>query len=59
MAKQHRMFVLTLATLWSAAEAALGVPLRGLRIGLAAIVCGAIATVWRRIALIAKEVQAP
>lgn len=58
MAKQHRMFVLTVAALCGAAEAALGLPLRAMLAGLAVIVIGAIATAGRRIALIADELEA-
>jgi phosphatidylglycerophosphate synthase len=57
MAKQHRMFVLTVATVWSAGEAAFGAPPRALQVGLAVIVCGAIVTAWRRIRLIAREME--
>src|SRR5262249_59109954 len=50
MAKQHRMFVLTVAALCGAAEAALGLPLRAMLAGLAVIVIGAIATAGPRVA---------
>lgn len=59
MAKQHRMFVITVATLWSAVEAVAGVPARGLALGLVVVTVGAVATIWRRVVLIANELRAP
>jgi phosphatidylglycerophosphate synthase len=58
MAKQHRMFALTVATLLSAVETMLGLPLRALRVGLALIVAGSIVTVCRRTQRIVSEVGA-
>jgi phosphatidylglycerophosphate synthase len=58
MAKQHRMFTLTVATLLSAVETLLGVPLRAMRVGLGLIVAGSIVTVWRRTRRIVSEVEA-
>jgi phosphatidylglycerophosphate synthase len=58
MAKQHRMFVLTLAALASAIEAVAGAPAEAIRVALAVIVSGAIITAWRRISLIARELEA-
>jgi len=58
MAKQHRMFVLTIAALCAAVEAALGMPMRALVTGLAIIAAGAVVTAWRRIALIAAALEA-
>jgi phosphatidylglycerophosphate synthase len=48
MAKQHRMFTLTVATLASIPEALLGRPPAALSAGLAAIGAGAIVTIVRR-----------
>jgi phosphatidylglycerophosphate synthase len=58
MAKQHRMFTLTVATLLAAAEALLGMPPRAIRIGLAVIVAGSIVTTFRRARRVAAEVGA-
>jgi len=58
MAKQHRMFALTIATLLSAVEAVLGLPLRAMRIGLAIIAAGSFVTAWRRTRRIVSEVNA-
>jgi phosphatidylglycerophosphate synthase len=58
MAKQHRMFTLTVFTLLAAAEALLGLPPRATRIGLAIIVAGSIVTAVRRTRRIAAEVEA-
>jgi len=58
MAKQHRMFVLTVSTLLAVPEAAFGLPPRAMRIGLGVIVAGSIATVFRRVRRIATEVEA-
>jgi phosphatidylglycerophosphate synthase len=61
MAKQHRMFVLTVACLCGALEALL-MPVdqvwQGMRTFLAIIVAGCIVTCWRRLALIARELRA-
>jgi phosphatidylglycerophosphate synthase len=58
MAKQHRMFALTVFTLLAAAEALLAMPPRSMRIGLGVIVAGSIVTSFRRIRRIAAEVEA-
>ena len=56
MAKQHRMFALTIAALVSAVETMAGLPPRAMRIGLAVIVAGSIVTACRRTLRIAGEV---
>jgi len=48
MAKQHRMFTLTVVTLLAAAEALADVPPRAIPVGLAVIVSGSVATAIRR-----------
>jgi phosphatidylglycerophosphate synthase len=58
MAKPHRMFTLTIATLLSAVETMLGMPLRAMRVGLGLIVAGSIVTVCRRTQRIVSEVEA-
>ncbi|GAC1454246.1 MAG: CDP-alcohol phosphatidyltransferase family protein [Gemmatimonadaceae bacterium] len=58
MAKQHRMFTLTVVTLLAAVETLLGIPPRAIRIGLGVIVAGSIVTAIRRIRRIASEVAA-
>jgi phosphatidylglycerophosphate synthase len=58
MAKQHRMFVLTLGALGAAIEASLSWPPRVLAIALAAIVVGSAITVWRRAARLLRDAQA-
>jgi phosphatidylglycerophosphate synthase len=58
MAKQHRMFTLTVVTLLAAGEALLGMSPRAIRIGLAVIVAGSIVTAFRRTRRIAGEVEA-
>jgi phosphatidylglycerophosphate synthase len=58
MAKQHRMFTLTVATLAAVAETVAGVPARAIRIGLALIIAGAIVTAIRRIGRLFTEVNA-
>jgi phosphatidylglycerophosphate synthase len=57
MAKQHRMFTLTVATLLAAGETLAGLPARAIRIGLAVIIAGSIVTAIRRTLRIAAEVQ--
>lgn len=57
MAKQHRMFTLTIAALAAAAETALRLPGRALWLGLAVIVAGAIVTAIRRTARLARELR--
>lgn len=58
MAKQHRMFTLTIATLFAAVEATLGMSPRVMRLALGVIVAGSIATVYRRTVRIMNEVEA-
>lgn len=58
MAKQHRMFALTIATLLSAIDTMLGMPPRAIPIGLGMIVAGSIVTVCRRTARVVNEVNA-
>ena len=58
MAKQHRMFTLTIATLLSAADTMFGMPPRAMRVGLGVIVAGSIMTVCRRTARVVNEVNA-
>jgi len=58
MAKQHRMFTLTVATLLAAGETLANWPERAIRIGLALIIAGSIVTAVRRMGRIAAEVKA-
>jgi phosphatidylglycerophosphate synthase len=58
MAKQHRMFTLTMFTLLAAAEAAAGLPPRAISAGLALVVAGSGATVVRRTSRLAQEARA-
>jgi phosphatidylglycerophosphate synthase len=58
MAKQHRMFTLTVVTLLAAIEAMLDMPSRALPLGLAVIVVGSVATAIRRTRRIMGEVGA-
>lgn len=58
MAKQHRMFTLTVVTLLAAVETLLDMPPRAIRIGLGVIVAGSIVTAIRRTTRIADEVTA-
>ena len=58
MAKQHRMFTLTIAALLSAVESVLGMPPRTMRLALGVIVAGSIVTVYRRTLRIVNEVEA-
>jgi phosphatidylglycerophosphate synthase len=58
MAKQHRMFTLTIATLLSALETMLGMPPRAMPVGLGLIVAGSIVTVYRRTQRIIREAEA-
>jgi len=48
MAKQHRMFAVTVAALLSALEAAFGLSPRAMRVGLVLIAAGTVVTAWRR-----------
>jgi phosphatidylglycerophosphate synthase len=56
MAKQHRMFTLTIATLLSGVEPVLGMPVCAMRWGLGLIVVGSIVTIFRRTHRIVGEV---
>ena len=58
MAKQHRMFTLTVVTLLAAGELVLGLPPRAIRLGLAVIAAGTIVTAVRRVRLMAGEIHA-
>jgi phosphatidylglycerophosphate synthase len=58
MAKQHRMFTLTVVTLLAAVETLLGMPPRAIRVGLWIIVVGSIMTAFRRTRRMAAEVDA-
>jgi phosphatidylglycerophosphate synthase len=57
MAKQHRMFTLTIAALVSVVEALLRWPPFGLYFGLVVIVCGSLVTVVRRTERVVDEVN--
>jgi len=57
MAKQHRMFTLTIATLLAGGETTLGMPPRVMRLALGVIVAGSIVTCCRRTLRIAREVD--
>ncbi len=58
MAKQHRMFVLTLGCLAAAVEGMAGLPRRSMAVALAVIVVGSAATFVRRLVAIAREMSA-
>ena len=58
MAKQHRMFTLTVATLLAAAKRSPACPPRAIRVGLAVIIAGSIVTAIRRTRRIVAEVKA-
>jgi phosphatidylglycerophosphate synthase len=58
MAKQHRMFTLTIAALVAIVEAIIGVPPRAIWVALLLIVAGSIATGWRRTTRVLREVAA-
>ena len=58
MAKQHRMFTLTLVTLLASIEAIAGVSPRAIPAGLIVIVLGAIVTVVRRSSRLLTEASA-
>jgi phosphatidylglycerophosphate synthase len=58
MAKQHRMFTLTVATLLAAVEALADMPSRAIPGGLAVIVAGSVATAIRRTRRILSEAGA-
>jgi phosphatidylglycerophosphate synthase len=57
MAKQHRMFVLTMAAMVAAVESAAGADVSSIQIGLALIVTGALVTAARRLSRIATELR--
>lgn len=57
MAKQHRMFTLTVATLAAVVEAVAGFPARAIRVGLALIIAGSIVTAIRRVRRLVTEVK--
>lgn len=57
MAKQHRMFAITVGCLASAVESALGRAPRALYLSLAVVVAGAAVTLVRRAARIARELR--
>jgi len=57
MAKQHRMFILTIATVLSAAEAWWGLPPRAMRAGLVVIIVGSGLTVVLRIHRIVRDIE--
>jgi len=58
MAKQHRMFTLTLASILAALEALAGTEPRLLAIGLLVIVSGSLVTAIRRVQRILRELEA-
>ena len=58
MAKQHRMFTVTLAAVIAAVETWLAWPPRAMMAGLAAIAAGSIATAWRRSRRLLDEANA-
>jgi phosphatidylglycerophosphate synthase len=58
MAKQHRMFVLTLASLVAAVEAQFSAAPRALWAGLAIIVLGSAVTAWRRTVHLLRDADA-
>ena len=58
MAKQHRMFTLTLFTLGAAIEAVAGLPPRAMSVGLSLVAAGSAVTVVRRTARLVHEVNA-
>jgi phosphatidylglycerophosphate synthase len=58
MAKQHRMFTLTVVTVLAGVEALLDMPPRAIAAGLAVIVVGSVATIVRRTRRIVNEVNA-
>jgi hypothetical protein len=57
MAKQHRMFTLTLAALLGALEAGLNLPARAVPAGLTIIAVGSVATAIRRTMRIARQLE--
>jgi phosphatidylglycerophosphate synthase len=59
MAKQHRMFALTLGALGAAVEASLAQPARALPLALAIIVVGSAITTWRRVTRLLRDANGP
>lgn len=57
MAKQHRMFTLTVATLMAAGEVLTGMAPRAIALGLVVIVAGSVVTAIRRIGRLANELD--
>jgi phosphatidylglycerophosphate synthase len=57
MAKQHRMFALTVATLLACGEVIADLPPRVLLVGLVVIVAGSVVTAIRRIGRLARELE--
>jgi phosphatidylglycerophosphate synthase len=57
MAKQHRMFTLTVVALLGALEAGLGLPARAIAAGLTIIAVGSVATAIRRTMRIARQLE--
>jgi phosphatidylglycerophosphate synthase len=57
MAKQHRMFTLTVASGLAAIEAVAGQPARVMAAALAVVIAGSAWTAWRRLALIARALE--
>jgi len=58
MAKQHRMFTLTVGAIAAAAEARLALPPRAIAVALATIAAGSVVTAIRRTRLLAAELEA-
>jgi len=58
MAKQHRMFVMTLAAIVSAGESLMGRPPVAMRSALVLVLAGSLVTAWRRIRRMARELEA-
>jgi phosphatidylglycerophosphate synthase len=58
MAKQHRMFTLTMAALCAALENAFDARPRAIALGLALIVAGSLLTAVRRLGRVVREVEA-
>ena len=59
MAKQHRMFALTVTALLAAVESLFSMPSRAMPGGLAIIVAGSLVTVLNRTRRILEEAAAP
>jgi hypothetical protein len=57
MAKQHRMFTLTVATLLASGEVLAGLTPRVMLGGLVVIVAGSVVTAIRRIGRLARELE--